>query len=47
MKRCMTQGEQNLMLLEKLFPANDKFYIWCYSPDGHCVATSCREQEKA
>lgn len=47
MKRSMTQGEQNLILLEKLFPANDKFYIWCYAPDGHCVATSCPEQEKA
>ena len=46
MYRSMTQGEQNLILLEKLFPANDKFYVWCYAPDGHCVATSCREQEK-
>ena len=47
MKRSMTQEEQNLVLLEKLFPENDKCYIWCYAPDGHCVATSCLEQEKA
>ena len=46
MKRSLTQGEQNLLLLEKLFPVNDKFYIWCYAPDGHCIATSCPEQEK-
>ena len=44
--RDMTQAEQNLVLLEKLFPVNEKFYVWCYAPDGRCVATSCPEEEK-
>ena len=46
MERNMTQGEQNLLLLEKLFPANDKLYVWSYTPDGKFVGTSCPEQEK-
>ena len=40
-KRRMTQGEQNLLLLEKLLPGNEKFYVWCYAPEGRCVAASC------
>ena len=46
MRRDMTQGEQNLLLLEKLFPMNEKIYVWCYAPEGRCVATSCPEKEK-
>ena len=46
MRRNMTQAEQNLLLLEKLFPGNDKFYIWCYSPEGRCVAASCPKEER-
>ena len=45
-KRKMTQGEQNLLLLEKLLPGNEKFYVWCYAPEGRCVAASCPKGEK-
>lgn len=38
----MTQKEQNLLLLEAVIPANEKFYVWCYQ-NGSCIATSCPE----
>ena len=43
----MTQGEQNLLLLEASIPANEKFYVWCYGDDGHLIASSCPEAGKA
>lgn len=39
----MTQEEQNLLFLESVIPANEKFYVWCYKDMGHLVATSCPE----
>ena len=42
----MTQGEQNLLLLESSIPANEKFYVWCYGDDGHLIASSCPEAEQ-
>ena len=39
----MTTAEQNLILLESLIPASEKFYVWCYEKDGNCKATSCPE----
>ena len=46
-RREKTPGEQNLILLEKLFPVNDKFYVWCYAPDNRCIATSCPKKERS
>lgn len=43
----MTQGEQNLLLLEASIPANEKFYVWCYGEDGHLIASSCPEAGQA
>ena len=42
----MTKGEQNLLLLESLIASNEKFYVWCYDPDGGFIATSCPEAER-
>ena len=46
MDQGMTQGEQNLVLLQSLIPSDEKFYVWCYSRDGRCLATSCPAQER-
>ena len=46
MDEKMTVGEQNLLLLESLFPENEKLYVWCYGLDGHFVASSCPEEER-
>ncbi len=46
MDQRMTRGEQNLLLLESLFPSTEKFYIWCYDREGAFVATSCPEPER-
>ena len=43
----MTQGEQNLVLLQSLIPGNEKFYVWCCHRDGTFSATSCPEPERA
>lgn len=43
MERQMTQGEQNLLLLEAMIPINEKFYVWCFGRDGHLIDTSCPE----
>jgi len=40
-ERNITQGEQNLLLLEEMIPSGERLYIWCYSRDGELVATSC------
>lgn len=41
MDQRMTQGEQNLVLLQRMIPRNEKLYIWCYNRDCSFVATSC------
>lgn len=46
MKNSMTRGEENLLLLQSLFPENEKLYAWCYWPDGRLAGTSCPKQEK-
>ena len=46
MDQRMTQGEQNLVLLQSLIPHGEKFYVWCYHPDGTLTATSCPAQEQ-
>ena len=47
MDRQMTQGEQNLVLLQALIPVNEKLYVWCYDREGAFVATSCPERERS
>ena len=42
----MTQGEQNLLLLESLIPRGERFYVWCYKKDGSFVDTSCPQEER-
>lgn len=46
MDQRMTQGEQNLVLLQSLIPHDEKFYVWCYHRDGSLSATSCPAQEQ-
>ena len=46
MDQRMTQGEQNLVLLQSLIPSDEKFYVWCYHRDGSFSATSCPAQER-
>ena len=43
MERRMTQGEQNLMMLESVIPSSEKLYVWCYHADGKLIASSCPE----
>lgn len=43
----MTCAEQNLLLLEGFMPANERFYVWCYTDDGQIIAASCPEKERA
>lgn len=47
MEYQITQGEQNLLLLESLIPKSEKFYIWAYDRSGEFVATSCPHKEQA
>ena len=42
----ITQGEQNLLLLEELIPRGERLYVWCYVPGGGYVGTSCPEGEQ-
>ena len=46
MEQRMTQGEQNLVLLQRLIPENEKFYVWCYDQDGRYIASSCPGHER-
>ncbi len=39
----ITRAEQNLLLLESLIPGNEQLYIWCVSPDGTLIGSSCPE----
>ena len=45
-QQLMTSGERNLVLLESLIPASERFYVWCYDQDGRFIATSCPEPER-
>ncbi len=45
-RQFMTRAEENLVLLESLMPAGEKFYVWCYDPDGQYIAGSCPEPER-
>ena len=42
----MTEGEQNLLLLQKLIPREEKLYVWCYNSDGDMPASSCPEEKR-
>lgn len=42
----MTEGEQNLLLLQKLIPREEKLYVWCYNFSGDMPASSCPEEER-
>ena len=46
LQQFMTSAEQNLLLLERLIPSGEKFYIWCYDREGEFVSTSCPEAER-
>ena len=46
LQHSMTRGEENLLLLESLIPAGEKFYVWCCSAEGDFIATSCPERER-
>ena len=46
MDQKMTQGEQNLLLLESLIPEGERFYVWCYKKDGSFLASSCPQEEQ-
>ncbi len=46
MQSEITRCEQELLLLESLISANEKFYVWCYRQDGTYVSTSCPEAER-
>ena len=43
MSDIITQGEQNLYLLQSLIPSRESFYIWCSGSDGRLIGTSCPE----
>ena len=45
-RQFMTRAEENLVLLESLMPAGEKFYVWTYDPDGQYIASSCPEPER-
>ena len=46
MESHITQAEQNLTLLHAMIPANEQFYVWCFTRDGHCLGTSCPAEDR-
>lgn len=42
----ITEGEQNLLLLQRLIPREEKLYVWCYTSEGNMLASSCPEEEE-
>ena len=46
MDEKMTRTEKNLLLLEAILPANERFFIWCYGADGRFIDTSCPEEDR-
>ena len=47
MEQRMTQGEQNLILLQSIIPRTEKLYVWCYNENGNLVASSCPVHEQS
>ena len=41
----LTQGEQNLVLLQKTLPESEHLYLWAYSPEGELFGTTCPNKE--
>lgn len=41
----LTQGEQNLVLLQKTLPESERLYLWAYSPQGELFGTTCPDRE--
>ena len=46
LRQFMTTGEQNLLLLERVIPSSEKLYVWCCTPEGDFIASSCPEAER-
>ncbi|MBQ3724819.1 MAG: helix-turn-helix domain-containing protein [Oscillospiraceae bacterium] len=46
MASTITQAEQNLQLLQAMIPANEQFYVWCFTREGRCLGTSCPEEDR-
>ena len=46
MRENMTQGEQNLVLLQSLIPSSERFYVWCYDVQGDLTASSCPAEDR-
>lgn len=46
MEGIMTQGEQNLLLLESLIPASERLFIFSYDEKGKLIASSCPREEE-
>ena len=46
MESHITQAEQNLQLLHAMIPANEQFYVWCFTWDGNCLGTSCPDEDR-
>ena len=47
MERSMTQGEQNLLMLESVIPRGEKLYVWCFDEAGNQIASSCPAEDEA
>lgn len=47
MEQRMTQGEQNLLLLESVISGSEKLYVWCFDDEGETIASSCPEEDES
>lgn len=47
MEQRMTQGEQNLLLLESVISGSEKLYVWCFDDAGELIASSCPKEDEA
>lgn len=43
MDQIMTKRESDLLFLQGLIPKNENLFLWCYTPEGKLLATSCPE----
>ena len=46
-EQSITQGEQNLLLLQSIISGSEKLYVWCYNDSGELIASSCPKEEQA
>ena len=47
MEQHLTQGEQNLLLLESVISGSEKLYVWCFDDAGEFIASSCPKEDEA